>query len=166
MQRGSHYCRGTYGDLACFLRRREVSISTGLEDNSIRTRSSGKGSSRELSGTLRGDTLPSQSDRRPNLAEKELSSICSRAPSVPGGYVCTPAHDSIIGLLCTASPPGVSSSTAGPLQSISSGVLATTGEALAAEGLSPAPEEASLCKRKGHFPTVTPSPKAASSVPP
>lgn len=101
MQRGSHYCRGTYGDLACFLRRREVSISTGLEDNSIRTRSSGKGSSRELSGTLRGHTLPSQSDRRPNLPEKELSSICSRAPSVPGGYVCTPAHDSIIGPVCS-----------------------------------------------------------------
>ena len=46
VQRGSHYCRGTYGDLAsCFLQRREASISTGLEDNSIRTPSSGKGSS-------------------------------------------------------------------------------------------------------------------------
>lgn len=39
------------------------------------------------------------------------------------------------------------------------------GEALATQGLWPAPEEASLCKRNHHFPTATPSPKAASSVP-
>lgn len=121
--------------------------------------------------------MTSQSDRLPllhliapqkgpNLPGKELSSICSRAPSIPGGYVCTPAHDSIKAPVCVASPPGVASSTAGPFRCISSGILAAAGEALTVEGLSPAPGAASLCKRKGHFPTVTPSPKAASSVPP
>lgn len=44
-------------------------------------------------------------------------------------------------------------------------LLRDLGHHPAPEGLLPTPKGASLCKRKCHFPTVTPSPKAASSVP-
>lgn len=66
---------------------------------------------------------------------------------------------------CAVSPADAASSTADPFQCISSGISVTEGEALAKQGLSPAPEKASLCRRKCHFPTAIPSPKAASSVP-
>ena len=40
--------------------------------------------------------LPShRSPAGPDLPGTELSSNCSRAPSTPGGYICTPAHNSV-----------------------------------------------------------------------
>lgn len=63
--------------------------------------------------------------------------MCSRAPAIPGGYLCTPAHGSIIAPLCATSPPCAASSTAGLFQLISSGILATAGVAPAPEGSRP-----------------------------
>lgn len=40
-------------------------------------------------------------EKGPNLPGKKLSSICSRAPSIPGGYACTPARDSIKAPVCS-----------------------------------------------------------------
>lgn len=76
-----------------------------------------------------------------------------------------PAHDSIIASVSAASPPHAASSTEGPFQGTSLRTLATKGEAPQERGSHLPHRRLSLCGHC-HFPTVTPRPKAASSIPP